>query len=170
MSRWKERAAELRASGWSDAEVRDYKKGWDNVPSGHEVSLEPTYTSYSQAYTLPEQFKPLPKGDKGTWYRSTVAGQLAAVLLPPDPEEDARELAAAKAFVEDYEWRYNRRPTMEEARAAVSRRTDGAVISGDYEDLKRVFRQAGVPFGRIELSEPLPADPEAVIHQPVSRA
>jgi len=58
MTGWEAREAELRAGGWDDAEVRDYKKGWDSVPTGAQVSL-PTASLETAEAALPVAYRSL---------------------------------------------------------------------------------------------------------------
>lgn len=168
-----EREADLRASGWSDCEVRDYKRGYLEAADRHDgarmrVPAAPVYPQPQQL--IPDQLRVLPRGDRGTWYRSTVAGQLAAVVAPPAADEEAREQQAARAFIEDYEWRYGRKPGMTEARYAVRPRGgEGVMLSGRADEIAQVFRTAGLPFEIVTRTEPLPSGPANTITQPVTR-
>jgi hypothetical protein len=163
-----ERLAELRASGWSETEIRDYRRGYESAAAIASKPITTIPAPQLPSFTEAHAPRVLAGGDRGTWARSTVAGMVASVVSPDQPDEPARELAAAREFIDDWEYRYGRRPTMAEARLAVGRRTDGAVIRGTAADVGRVFATAGLPFAILSEVQPLPP-PGAVIHQPVVR-
>jgi hypothetical protein len=128
-----------------------------------------TFEPSTPAYLVPDQLRALPRGDRGVWYRSTAAGMLRAVTEPDPPDESAQEAKAARELADWREYTYGNRPSMTQARAAVSRRSDGVWLSGEARDFGAVFRQAGLRYAVIDVAEPLPAEPTAIIHQPVSR-
>jgi hypothetical protein len=160
------RAAELLESGWSEAEVRDWKRGYESVPTGDKISV-PGVTPETPSYMLPDQFRRLPSGDRGTWYRTTPAGMLRAVTEQDPPDEQALEAKAAREWADRHEFTYGRRPSVTEARYAVQRRSDGPVLSGDVQEIASAFRAAGLRFAVVNMTEPLPA--AAAITQPVTR-
>lgn len=167
------RAAEMRAAGKSEEEIRGFLRGVQQAedrfkawaakphPSAAPVQL-PSYT----AAEFPVRV--MARGDRGTWATTTPAGRLASVVNPDQPDAPARELAEARAFVDDWEYRYNRRPSMAEARMAVGRRSDGVVISGTAEQVGRVFAAAGLTFGITSQVEVLPPPGDAVVRRSVA--
>jgi hypothetical protein len=165
------RLEEYRAAGWSEQDLAGFRRGYEaaSASTGHNISMSAPPAPDPAPYLQPDQFRGFAKGDRGRWQRESVAGRLRHAL-GDDPDADARELAAAKKFREDYEWVYGRAPSMAEARFAVRPRGgELVVLSGGYEDLRRVFAVAGLRFGRTDVSEPLSAAPGSVTHQPVSR-
>lgn len=163
----------------TEEETRAYTRGYEETAARLKAAAAAPMPAASwspepEPYLQPEQFRGLPKPgtDRGRWFRSTPAGQLRAVTEPDAPDEAADEARRAKAWIEDYEYRYpeGRRPSMTQARFAVGRRSDGVTLTGDVRDLAAVFRQAGIRYSVIDTSEPLPADPVNVITERVTRA
>lgn len=175
---WSAKETELREAGWSDSDIRGFRTGYESMPTGESLRFS-TAPDAGYRQLDPPQMRPHAKGDRGTWQRDTVAGALAAVHAPDDADGDARERAEAKVFLDDHEFVYGRRLTMNEARHAVRRRSqdpavrrlmsDGVMLGGTAADLKAAFRAAGLRFRIIDEDAPLPG-PDAVVHQPVTRA
>jgi hypothetical protein len=166
---WSEaREAELRDSGWSEGEIRDFRRGYERGPDLSKESMSTARPAPLPAFTGVQAPRVVSRGDRGTWARSTVAGKLASVVSPDAPDEGARELAAAKKLIDDHEFTYGRRPSVTEARMVVGRRSDGAVLGGTAEEIGRVFAMAGLPFGIETQVKPLP-QPSDAVHQPVVR-
>jgi hypothetical protein len=156
----------------TEEEQRDFERGREEAQAKiRELMKKPvpaaSWAPEPDPYLQPQQFRGLPPGEKGTWYRTTAAGRLAAVMAPFDPNEEADEARRAREWVDRYEYVYGRRPSLTQARYAVSRRSDGVVMGGNASDLAPVFRQAGIRYAVINETEPLPADPVNVIREPV---
>ena len=158
--------AELRDAGWGDSEVRSFIKGYQSVPDQRSIPLPPPRPAPLPAVVSVQAPQPGGRGDRGIWARTTLAGQLKAVTSVDDPEADAKEMRAAREFIDDHEYRYGRRLTMTEARLAVRPPGgEGVVLSGTAEEVGLAFRQAGVPYAIVSEMRPLPP-PSSVTHQP----
>jgi hypothetical protein len=165
------REAELRASGWSDAEIRDYRRGYEKAGAAHTkfaAASYPTQPAPLPSHTAVQAPRVIAGGDRGTWARTTIAGMIASVVSPDAPDEAAKELAAAREWSDSHEFTYGRRPSLSEAKMAVGRRTDGVTLGGTAADIGRVFAQAGLPYAILSEVQPLPG-PGAVITQPTVR-
>jgi hypothetical protein len=156
----------------TEEEQRQFERGREIAQARiAEVMSQPVpaATPAPEAWLVPDQLRALPKGDRGTWFRATPAGRLAAVVSPDPPGEQAEEAKRAREWADNYEYTYGRRPGLVQARAAVARRSDGVFLSGDARDLAPVFRQAGMRYSVTDTADPLPAEPAGVIFEPVTR-
>jgi hypothetical protein len=154
MSEWTaEREAELRESGWSDAEVRDYKRGWEAaMPEQRSwAPVAPPPPEPPRYVQLAEHFPR--NSERGRWQRETFAGHLSQALPPAD---DAAELAEARALRDDREYRYGNAPDLKVCLAAVRHSGPrGVTLSGTTAEVAGVLRQAGI--GVVVAQEYAPA-------------
>lgn len=154
MTAWTaEREQELRASGWSDAEVRDYKRGYEQALAKAQAPLPPALPPERR----PEQWFPVQQhyprnSELGVWQRSTFARQVST-LFPL--VEDAEDLTAAKAMQDDHEYRYNTRPPLGAFLAAIRHaRPRGMTLSGTTPEVAGMLRNAGVAVKVAESYDP----------------
>jgi hypothetical protein len=160
---------ELRAAGWPDDQIREYRRGAEFVgKSFASASLPASEPVQLPAFTAVQAPRVPARGDRGTWARTTLAGQLKAVVSPDAPDDEAREMQAARAFIDEWEFTYGRRPSMAEARLAVGRCGESLQLSGTATEIGRVFAAAGLPFATVTAVQALPG-PGDVVHQPVRR-
>jgi len=168
-------------SGRTPADQRAYERGYERAQgllagagwaTAAAISPAPEHRSFTLAGP-----RVTAKGDRGVWQRETVAGALALAHAPDDPDGEAAERKTALAWMDDYEFTYGRRPSMEEARLAVRRSpdspdavqrrlSDGTVLGGTAEEIGQAFRAAGLQFAIVSEMLPLPG-PGGVVHQPV---
>jgi hypothetical protein len=171
-------ALERRAAdaGRSPDEQRRFESGYQEAKNRiKEIMSQPppaASAAPSPEYLMPDQFRQLPRGENGRWWRETPAGKLAAVVAPPEPDEDARLAQEARDLADTYEFTYGRRPSVNECKWAVrwcsGRRSNAVTVSGTAAEIGQVFQRAGLGLEVVTAHKPLPADPVNVIFKPVA--
>lgn len=153
MTEWSEqREAELREAGFSEAEIRDYRRGFESdapeprswLPDARPAREAPQYLNVADHFP--------PHSERGQWQRDTSAGRLSR-LLPP--VEDAADLAAAKELQDQREYTYGNRPELQACLTAV-RHTGPRVmeITGTTEEVAQMLRAAGLGCRIVQEYDP----------------
>lgn len=144
MSEWSaEREAEFRESGWSDAEIRDYKAGYEHALEAMKAPPVPVRRQAEGRAWFPVEEHYPRNSERGQWERESFAGQLSRVLPAPD---DAAELAEARRLQDDREYKYGNRLDLHTFLMAVRHSGPRSMeLSGSTADVAGVLRNAGIP-------------------------
>lgn len=138
-----EREAELRAAGWTDHEVADFRVGYEHALEAMKAPPLPAPAPPSEGpgwFAVADHFPQA--SERGRWQRETFAGALSRLLSPPD---DAAELAEAGRMQDHREYVYGNRPDLGTCLVATrhsGRR--GVTVSGSTAEVAQIFRNAGI--------------------------
>jgi hypothetical protein len=157
----------LRASGWSDTEVRDYKRGYESAGDRARAPLPPPA---APAPEVRQWGAPVPvhaTGARAIWLRDTWGGRISRLFPPPD---EAAELAAAKAEADRHEFTYGSRPDLAQFLHKVrgSGSGTGTVLTGETADLLGAIRLANPdqPIQMVVGPDPASAQIGGVVTSP----
>lgn len=170
MSAWTpEREAELRSSGWSDSDIRDYKRGWEKGLEGDRFKLPPQQPRPEpRVQQMPTTFHHPRNSERYRWQAETFAGHLSQLLPPAD--DDAEALAEARRLREHREFCYETEPPPLRAFLAAVRHGGprGVTVSGTTAECAQILRSAGIAV-RVGVDyEPAALANDAKVTRPAS--
>ena len=177
---WDTKEAELRAGGWSDSEVRDYRKGWESAAEAAARPMPRPRPEGAPRVSV-RDVAPVSGGrnrDYEAW-RLTAAGRLHS-LAYPDPAEAYAEHQetvgpeAVRQLLDAREMTYGTRPGVNAAREVLHHRgwERGQGFTGTAAGLQEATRWAFPDFvirdrgeelpGAQQVSHPYPATPQGL--------
>lgn len=141
---------ELRDDGWSEAEIRDYMRGWNSAQEQVSRTLPPATRRQPRRAPAPGTAFSVagPDRDYEAWRENTPGGRFHALLYPDRREaytehQETVGAARVRAVADEHELTYDRRPDLaavraiEHARGWRRRVIGGGITTRDIQDMVR---------------------------------